>query len=69
MSRADLEMMLDAVQMGEGTRVAYEDFDAVFPGDGGYREAREGVYDFAQGLGFKVDDRPDDGAVWFQRFA
>lgn len=69
MTKADLEMMLEAVEPGAGTRVAHEDFDSVFPDDGTDREARAGAYDFAQGLGFKIDDRPDDGAVWFQRFA
>lgn len=69
MTKDDLEMMLADVQPGEGTSVSYDDFEAIFPRGDGAKDTRTEAYDFAKDLGFKIDNRPEDDAVWFQRFA
>lgn len=69
MTKDDLEMMLADVQPGEGTSVSYDDFEAIFPRGHDAKDTRTEAYDFAKTLGFKIDNRPEDDAVWFQRYA
>ena len=69
MTKGELEMMLADVQPGEGMSVPYHDFDAIFPRGQAAQDTRPEAYDFAKTLGFKIDNRPDDDAVWFQRYA
>jgi hypothetical protein len=49
--------------------VPYHDFDAIFPRGQAAKDTRPEAYDFAKTLGFKIDNRPEDDAVWFQRYA
>lgn len=69
MTKGELEMMLADVQPGEGMSVSSADFDAIFPRGHAAKDTQVEAYDFAKALGFKIDNRPEDDAVWFQRYA
>jgi hypothetical protein len=65
----DFAETLKDVQPGQGARVPYETFDLIFPPGHSDDNARAAAYQFAKQRGFKIDNRPDDGAVWFYRDA
>ena len=69
MTKDDLELLMRDVPPGQGVRVPYDVFDLIFPRGHADDKARVDAYDFAKGMGFKIDNRPDDDSVWFQRNA
>jgi hypothetical protein len=69
MTRDDLKAKLEGLKPGEGARVPYDLYAMLFPPGEPDQGARKEAYDFAKALNVKIDNRPDDNAVWFFRDA
>jgi hypothetical protein len=67
MTKDDFAETLRTVVPGQAARVPYEIFaDWWPPGERDHR-AQDECRAFAKESGFEIDNRPDDGAVWFVR--
>ena len=67
LTRDELEGTLSEVKFGQGARIPYDVFELIFPPGVHDDGAKNAPYDFARRLGLKIDNRPDDDAVWFYR--
>ncbi len=65
MTLEDFGKTLKELAPGEGARVAYDVYEDLFPPGEPDDGARGRAYDFARAHGVKIDNRPDNNAVWF----
>lgn len=69
MTEEEFRKILDDVQPGQGARVPYDVFETLFPPGEPHDAARAKAYSVARDAGLRIDNRPDDSAVWFYRDA
>ncbi len=64
-----LRTVLAEVEPGKYARVPYDVYADVFPPGEPDQKAREACYNFAQSMGFRVENKPEDKSVWFVKDA
>ncbi len=69
MTLDEFEEALSDVGPGQGVRVPYEIFAMLWPPDVSDFGAQDAARAFARKHRVKIDNRPDDGAVWFYKDA
>ena len=67
MTLEELGVLLDELAPGKGVRVPYEIYADFFPPGEPDNDARGRAYSFARSHGVKIDNRPDNKAVWFYK--
>jgi hypothetical protein len=58
---------LNNLTPGKGARVPYDLYEKLFPPGEPDHGARESAYNFARAHDVKINNRPDDNAVWFYK--
>ncbi len=69
MTLDDFSDTLREVEPGKGARVPYEIYAMLFPPGEPDQRARGAAANFAKAHKCKIENRPDDGAVWFYKDA
>ncbi|WJI36439.1 MULTISPECIES: hypothetical protein [Mesorhizobium] len=69
MTLDDLDKILRELEAGKGARVPYDVYELLFPPGEPDDGARGRAHTFARERNVKIDNRPDDNAVWFYKDA
>ncbi|MBE1207454.1 hypothetical protein [Aminobacter carboxidus] len=69
MTLDDLGKILGGLEPGKGARVPYDVYELLFPPGEPDDGARGRAYEFARAHDARIDNRPDDNAVWFYKDA
>ena len=69
MTLDELDAILRDLTAGKGARVPYDIYELLFPPGEPDQDARARAYAFARDRGVKIDNRPDNNAVWFYKDA
>jgi hypothetical protein len=69
MTLDELKGQVQGMQPGKYARVPYDVYADLFPPGEPDQSAREACYNFAKSLGCRIENKPDDQAVWIVKDA